>query len=124
VSIAAAAAELVDALQGAGIRVAVRAGDLTPPVVFVQIGSSTDAGGPLEGATVATFYVYYIPVRGVDNLAGDAEALDTIYTALHPLTWADLVGVRSSVTVANDTWPCYRLDAAVMSAAALKTKVS
>ena len=109
-SITAAVDELVAALESSGVRVAVRDGDITPPVAYVRIGSVSDAGVPLTGGTLTVFYVYYIPVRGVDNLAGDAAALDAIYAALSPLTWAELAATASSVTVKNDTWPCYRLD--------------
>ena len=122
-SISAAVLAVVDALETAGLRVAVRDGDLTPPCVYIKIGTTTDAGVPLTGGVLTTFYVYYVPVRGVDNLAGDAAALDQIYEALTPLTWTALAATASSVTVKNDTWPCYRLDVATVGlspAAALK----
>ena len=95
-SVAAAVAELVAALEGTGLRVAVRDGDITPPVVYVRIGTVSDAGAPLAGGTLCGFYVYYIPIRGVDNLAGDAEALDALYAALSPLAWADLNATAST----------------------------
>jgi hypothetical protein len=110
VSVAAAVDELVDALEAAGLRVAVRDGDITPPCVYVRIGTVTEAGAPLSGGQVTLFYVYLIPIRGVDNLAGDADALDSVYAALSPLAWAEIVTTATSVTVRNDTWPCYRLD--------------
>jgi hypothetical protein len=110
VSVAAALAELVDALDAADIRVALRDGDITPPVCYVRIGTVTDSGTVLAGGTLTGFYLYYIPIRGVDNLAGDADALDALYDALTPLAWTELTTVASSVTVKNDTWPCYRLD--------------
>jgi hypothetical protein len=102
--------ELVDALEAAGLRVAVRAGDITPPAVFVQVGNVTDAGGILAGGLVATFYVHLIPIRGIDNLAGDAQLLDTLLAVLRPLAVAQLVCTRTTVTINNDTWPCYRAD--------------
>ena len=113
-----AAADLVATLEAGGLRTAVRDGDITPPVVYIQIGTVSDAGAVLSGGTVVMFYVYYIPIRGIDNLAGDADALDALYTALTPLAWAELAGTRTSVTIKNETWPCYRLDVALMAAPA------
>jgi hypothetical protein len=118
VSIREAADDLVAALEAAGLRAAVRDGDITPPVVYLQIGTVSDAGAVLSGGTVVVFYVYYLPIRGIDNLAGDADALDAIYGALEPLAWAELAATRTSVTIKNETWPCYRLDVALMSAPA------
>lgn len=112
-TISATVTDLVAALEDAGLRVAVRDGDITPPVVYVRIGTVSDLGGPLAGALTTVFYVYYIPIRGVDNLAGDAAALDQIYAALSPITWAELTATASSVTVKNETWPAYRLDVAL-----------
>lgn len=109
-SVAAAAAELIEALESSGLRVAVRDGDITPPCAYIRIGTVSDAGVPLDGATLTLFYVYYIPIRGVDNLPGDAAALDALYTALTPLAWTELTTTSSSVTIKNDSWPCYRLD--------------
>jgi hypothetical protein len=106
---------VVDALTAAGLRVAERYGDITPPVCYLQIGTVSTAGGVLAGATVTTLYVYYIPVRGVDNLAGDAGGLDRLFAAVTPLAVADLVATRTSVTVNADTWPCYRADLAVLA---------
>lgn len=118
-SVAAAVVELVAALESTGLRVAVRDGDLTPPVVYVRIGTVSDAGAPLAGGTMTVFYAYYIPIRGVDNLAGDADALDALFAALSPLAWADVAATASSVTVKNDTWPCYRLDVSTAGLSAL-----
>lgn len=116
-SVAASVAALVDALEGAGIRVAVRSGEITPPVVLIHIGTISDSGVNLGGsATLTTFYAYYIPVRGVDNLMGDAEALDAIYAALDPIVWAPVSAAAASVTVKTDTWPCYRLDVSLAGA--------
>ena len=124
-SFAAAAAELVTTLEDAGLRVAVRDGDLTPPVVYIpHLGNMTDAGGPLNGSRVATFYVYVIPIRGPANLTADADTLDRVYDALTPITWADLTGAWSSVTVGSDTWPCYRLDVALAGLDALTERTS
>ena len=91
----------VAALEGAGLPVAVRDGDITPPVVYLKLGTATDEGGPLEGSRLAVFYVHYIPIRGVDNLAGDADALDVIYDALAPIAWAALTATSTTVTVKN-----------------------
>jgi hypothetical protein len=121
-SIAAALAEVVAAVEAAGVRVAIRDGDITPPAVYIRIGSVSDQGVPLAGGTMTGFYLYFIPIRGVDNLAGDADTLDALYAALAPLAWADLTATASSVTVKNDTWPCYRLDLSVADAAALISK--
>jgi hypothetical protein len=103
-------AEVVAALEAAGLRVAERSGDITPPVCYLQLGQVTNAGTMLAGGILTTLYVHYIPVRGLDNLAGDAEALDALYAALGPLAALDLVATRTSVTITNDTWPCYRAD--------------
>jgi hypothetical protein len=113
VSIAAALDTLTEALEAAGLRVALRPGDITPPVVYIRIGSGTDTGGPLENARVATFYAYAIPVRGAESTLGDAAMLDTVYQALTPITWEALPFTNSSVTVGTDTWPCYRFDVAL-----------
>jgi hypothetical protein len=110
VSVTGALATLTAALEAAGVRVAIRDGDITPPVAYVRIGAVSDLGAPLDGDTVTTFWVHYIPVRGVDNLAGDADALDRIYAALSPLTTAELATAASSVTAKGEPWPCYRLD--------------
>ena len=120
-SVTAALADVTAALEASGLRVAIRDGDITPPVVYVRIGTVSDQGAPLAGGTLTQFYLYFIPIRGVDNLAGDAETLDTLYSALSPLAWADLTTTASSVTVKTDTWPCYRLDLSVAALAAALT---
>jgi hypothetical protein len=102
--------ELVAALEAAGLRVAEKAGDITPPVCYLRIGQGTDAGGPLAGGVVVTFFVHYIPIRGIDNPVGDAEALDAILGAVRPLAVAPLVFTWTSVSVLNESWPCYRFD--------------
>ena len=89
-SFVAAYADVVTALEAAGLRVAQRDGDITPPIVYVGRGTLTDAGAPLAGGRILGAYLYYIPVRGVDNMTGDLEALDTIYDALTPIAWAPL----------------------------------
>jgi hypothetical protein len=113
--IAAALDRLVAALEAAGLRVAVRAQDITPPVCLLHIGTVTDTGGPLEDATVVVFYVHYIPVRGVDNLAADAAGLDTLYGALTPISWGEMAANRTSVSVGSDVWPCYRIDVGLLA---------
>lgn len=117
-SVTGALEVLTAALEAAGLRVAVRDGDITPPVVYVRIGAVSDMGAPLAGDTVTTFWVHYIPVRGVDNLTGDADALDRIYAALSPLTSAELAATASSVTAKGEPWPCYRIDAPLWADAA------
>lgn len=117
-TVAAALTELTAALEAAGIRVAVRDGDITPPVAYVRIGTVSDAGGVLTGNTLTMFYLHYIPIRGVDNLAGDADALDALYDALSPIAWGELTATETSVTVRNDTWPCYRLDVSLAGVSA------
>ena len=102
--------DLVDALVAAGLRVAVRDGDITPPVCYVEVGTTDTAGVPLIGGTIAVFYVHYIPVRGVDNLEALTQAIDAINGALTPIAWANITGTRTSVTVKNDSWPCHRFD--------------
>ena len=114
-SFAAAFAEVTAALEAAGLRVATRDGDITPPCVYMGRGTATDAGGPLSGGRVAVFYLYYIPIRGVDNLAGDYQALDTIYDALAPVAFAELTATWSSMTVKNDSWPAWRIDTAFLA---------
>jgi hypothetical protein len=113
VSVSAAVSAVVAALGAAGQRVAVRGQDVTPPVCLVRIGSTTDAGPPMTGGIATTLWVFYVPIRGIDNLAGDAAALDDIYQALGPMTVAELAATASSVTVANETYACYRLDVTV-----------
>jgi hypothetical protein len=108
---------VVAALEAEGLRTSLRSGDITPPVCHLQIGQVAENGSVLVGGVVVTFYVHYIPVRGVDNLAGDADALDAVYRALAPMAVTDLVTVKTSVTVYNDTWPCYRSDLAAMALA-------
>jgi hypothetical protein len=113
-SIANGVAVVVEALESAGLRTAVRAGDITPPVFYIQIGATTGAGVPLAGGVATTLWVFYIPIRGIDNLAGDSTELDAAYFALEPLTIAELTGTRSSLTVGNETYPAYRLDCTVV----------
>ncbi|HZZ55697.1 MAG TPA: hypothetical protein VFE26_15600 [Trebonia sp.] len=121
-SFVAAYADVVAVLEAAGVRVAQRDGDITPPVVYIGRGTLTDAGAPLAGGRILGAYLYFIPVRGVDNMAGDLETLDVIYDALSPIAWAPLNATWSSVTVKSDTWPCWRIDmsAASVTTAALK----
>jgi hypothetical protein len=104
-----------DALEAQGLRVAVRSGDLTPPCCYVQLGGVTDDGGPLAGGLVSTLWVFWLPVRGVENLPADAAALDSLYAALTPLTMATLTVTRTSLTVSNDTWPGYRADVSLLA---------
>ena len=106
------------ALEAQGLRVATRSNDITPPVCYLHIGLVTSAGEVFSGGVTLTLYVYYIPIRGLDNLPADAAALDAIYTALEPMAVADLITTRTSVTLGGDTWPCYRAD---LPALALKT---
>jgi hypothetical protein len=119
VSYTADLATLVDVLEAAGLRVATRAGDITPPVVFIETcGTTTDEGGTLVDSYAGVWYVYWIPVRGVSNLAADCEALDTVYPAISPITVAATTSVWSSVTVNNDTWPARRFDIPLAGVAA------
>jgi hypothetical protein len=118
-SVAVALASLVDALERAGMRTAVRDGDITPPVVYVQIATTGAAGIPMTGGTLTGFWMHYIPVRGVDNIAGEADALDAIRAALTPLAMTELTSIRSSVTVRNDSWPCHRFDATLLATPAV-----
>ena len=111
---AAAFQAIVDVLEAAGLRVAVRDGDITPPCVYVGRGTGTSAGAPLAGGRVLGAYLYFIPVRGVDNLAGDYETLDLMFDALDPIAWTDLTATWSSVTVKNDSWPCWRVDTSAL----------
>ena len=110
--------DIVAALEAAGLRVAVRDGDITPPCVYVGRGTATNTGAPLAGGRMLGAYLYLIPIRGVDNLAGDLETLDTIYDALLPIAWGDINAVWSSVTVANVSWPAWRIDLTAASVAA------
>jgi hypothetical protein len=118
VSVAAALSDLLAALEGSGLRVAVRDGDITPPVVYVRIGTVSDAGAVLAGGTMTGFYLYYIPIRGVDNLTADAESLDVIYRAVTPIAWSEVAATATSLSVKNDSWPCYRLDVSCMAVTA------
>ena len=106
---------LAVALEGEGLRVAIRSGDLTPPCVYVQIGGATDDGIVLAGGLVSTFWVYWVPIRGVENLTADAAALDAMFAALSPLASSTLTATRTSLTVSNDTWPAYRADAQILA---------
>jgi hypothetical protein len=110
-------AAAVEALEAAGLRVAERSGDITPPCCYLHIGSVTDNGGPLTGGLVVTLYVFYIPVRGTDTLIGDGQALDALYQALAPLASAEFPTTRTTVTVNQDTWPAYRADLAALTVA-------
>lgn len=114
--IAEAVDAAVAALRAQGLVVAVRSGDLTAPCIYVQIGGATDAEVTLAGGLVTTLWVYWIPVRGVENLAGDAAALDKVFLALAPLTYAATAATRTSLTVSNDTWPGYRVDVSILTA--------
>jgi hypothetical protein len=104
-------AALTAVLEAAGLRVATRSGDITPPVVLIEaVGTTTDEGGTLIDSHAGVWYVYFIPIRGVSNLAADCDALDAIYTAIAPITVGPTTSVWSSVTVNNDTWPARRFD--------------
>jgi hypothetical protein len=113
-SVAVTVAEVVDALAAAGLRVAVRDGDITPPVSYIKLGQGTDATITLAGGTSTVLWVYVIPVRGVDNLAGDADLLDIVLAALAPLSAAALTWVSTTLNIRSDTWPCYRFDLTVL----------
>jgi hypothetical protein len=117
VSIRASVDEVVAALEAAGVRVATRAGDITPPVVYVQIGTVGETGMPLAGGLVAGLYLYVIPIRGVDNVAADADLLDTVMGAVGPIGVTETTATRTTVTVTGDLWPCYRVDLTAMSTA-------
>lgn len=107
------------ALSAAGLRLAVRDGDITPPVIYLRIGQVTDSGQMLAGGTVTTMYAFVIPIRGIDNLDGDAKLLDRALVALAPLSSATLTATETSVTVRNDTWPCYRFDVPILETSPL-----
>lgn len=113
--IADSIAAAVTALEAEGLRVAVRSGDLTPPCCYVQLGGVSDDGAPFSGGLVSTLWVYWVPVRGVENLTADAAALDSLYAALTPLTMSTLTATRTSLTVSNDTWPGYRADVSLLA---------
>jgi hypothetical protein len=81
----------------------------------VQIGGATDTEVVLAGGLVSTFWVYWVPVRGVENLTADAAALDAMFAALSPISAAALTVTRTSLTVSNDTWPAYRADAQILA---------
>ena len=121
-SFAAAFTAVVDALEEAGLRVAQRDGDITPPCVYMGRGTATDVGAPLAGGRLAVFYLYYIPVRGVDNMLGDYQALDSIYDALGPVAYAEVAATWSSVTVKNDSWPAWRIDTTALAVPAVLRK--
>jgi hypothetical protein len=114
VSVAVTVALVVDALTAAGLRVAQRDGDITPPVTYIRIGQGTNGAITLAGGTSTVLWVYVIPVRGVDNLAGDADLLDIVITALEPLAAADLPYVSTTLNIRSETWPCYRFDLTVL----------
>ena len=105
----------VSALEAQGLRTAVRSGDLTPPCCYVQLGGCSDDGATLAGGVISTLWVFWLPVRGVENLPADAAALDSLYAALTPLTMATLTVTRTSLTVSNDTWPGYRADVSLLA---------
>jgi hypothetical protein len=113
--IADAITAAVSALEAQGLRVAVRSGDLTPPCCYVQLGSVSDDAVPLAGGLISTLWVYWVPVRGVENLPADGAALDALYAALTPLTMSTLTVTRTSLTVSNDTWPGYRADVSLLA---------
>ena len=105
---AEALADVVDALGGRRAR-AIRDGISPRRVFFVELRQRSRR--TLAGDRLTMLYVYLIPVRGVDNLADcDAERLDAVHQAVAPIAWADVTSTTSSVTVNNDTWPCYRVD--------------
>jgi hypothetical protein len=110
-----AAAAVVEALAGEGLRVATRAADVSPPCVFVAIANTEDAGATFAGGLLVSMAVSYIPVRGVDNLDGDADGLDAVFRALRPLATRPLSAPRSSLTLSNETWPCYRAEVAALA---------
>jgi hypothetical protein len=115
VSVSDAVHEAAARLEAAGLRVALRSGDLTPPCVYLLIGAVSDAGVPFAGGTATTLWAYYVPVRTGDDVIRDADALDALLFALSPLALTELVASKTSLTVSNDTWPAYRADVALLS---------
>lgn len=103
-------ADVTDALEAEGLRVARVSSDITPPVCYLKVGATTGAGAVLAGGKVVTVWVYYIPVRGVDNPTAEGAALDALHRALAPLGVADLTTSWTSLTLQSDTWPCHRAD--------------
>jgi hypothetical protein len=113
--IAEALAMVVEALEGEGLRVATRVADVSPPVVYVHLENTEDTGALVAGGLVVTFACRYIPIRGVDNALADAEALDALFRALRPLAMTPLSAPYGSVTLNQETWPCYRADLAALA---------
>jgi len=103
---------LTDALRAHGLRVALRPGDLTPPCVLVQLWGPSDTGELIDPLTT-TFVTYAIPLRGTDDTPADCALMDTVIAALSPVTLDAVTFTRTTVTVTDTSWPCYRADAVV-----------
>jgi hypothetical protein len=115
--------DLTAALEAAGFHVAHTEQDVTPPCVYLELGATSDAGPPLDqaGQTMATVYAYLIPLKGLADCLVDADNCDRIYAAVSEMCWETLAGVKTSVSVAGELWPCHRFDCTLLGAAATAT---
>ena len=102
-----ARAALLGALEGQGLRVAARGQDLAPPCVYVERRAAASGDVALVGGARSTFAVHWIPVRGVDDPAAEDAALWSILCAVEPLAVDTVDLQRSSVTIGDQSWPCW-----------------
>lgn len=104
----AAAAQLVDdvadALRDAGLRVADTFGDITPPSFYIGLEGATSEGATLADPVVATFALWWIPVRGLGNTRADVAALLAGIAALAPLT-LEAIDFRVATLTVDPTAP-------------------
>jgi hypothetical protein len=103
-----ARAALLEALEAQGLRVAARGQDVAPPCVYVERYETASGDVALIGGVRSTFAVHWIPVRGTDDPAAEDAAMDAVLAAVVPLAVDTVQLPRSSVTIGDQSWPCFR----------------
>ena len=104
---AEARAAVLAALTGQGLRVAGRGADITPPCVYVKRRGTASMEVMLAGGARSIFAVHWIPIRGVDDPAGEDDAHARILAALEPLAVETVDLEETSVSVGDTSWPCW-----------------
>ena len=103
---AEARAALVAGLRAEGLKVAEIGQDVAPPCVYVKRKGSATEVVALAGGVRSIFAVHWIPVRGVEDPAGQDDAHAKILDACEPLAVEPVELDESSVTIGDQSWPC------------------
>lgn len=106
-------AAVVGALRGAGLRVATRPADLTPPTVYAQLWAASTDGVMLAGGRRTTVAVFWVPIRGLDDPETVNPALDSIFDALDPIVGEAFTMPRTSITIGEQSFDAFRGEAVV-----------